>query len=400
MKRAPFLYLLLCISLLFMTGCWDRRELNERAFWLATGWDALEEDLVEVSGEIVVPANMQSPSGGGAGGGGGGEGNSGESYFTTSEKGKNAGDVLQKIQSKLSREAFVGQRRVILLGEELAKRGLKNALDINSRRADVGIRTDIFVVKGGKAREVLNLKGLLEKTPTLSALKKHEQVGGRGDTAYLEFLIAANSEGIAPTIPAIEISGPEIDPSKPSIKIAGLAILNRDLQLLGFLDNDGNRDFLLLLGKLKRRTVSVPIDDGSASIGLTKLKSKIVPEIHKDNKIRFKITLSGKGNLFENNTNLNVNHSKNVKFLEKEFEKQMKEQVLQTIQKVQKKYGIDIFGFGEVIHRKHPQQWKTLKKNWDDTFQKAEVSLNVDFAIKHTGLAGPSLLRKESEIKE
>ena len=178
--------------------------------------------------------------------------------------------------------------------------------------------------------------------------------------------------------------------------MAGLAILNHDLKLLGFLNNDENRDFLLLAEKLKTRLVSIPIEDGNASLELTKLKSKIVPEIRKGNKIRFNVTVSGKGELFENNNNLNVNHTKNVKFLEKKFEKQIKEQVLQTIQKVQKEYGIDIFGFGEVIHRKHPQQWKTLKKDWDETFKKAEVSLNVDITIKHTGLSGPSLLRKES----
>ena len=379
-----------------MTGCWDRRELNDRAIWLSTGFDVSEEDLVEVTGEIVVPANMQSPSGGGGGAGGGG-GRAGESFFTISEKGKNVGDVFLNMQSGLSRKAFTGQRRVIMLGEELAKRGLKKELDINSRNAEAGIRTDIFVVKGGKARDALSVKGSFEKTPALGALKKHEQVGGRGDTAYLEFLIAANSEGIAPTIPAVEISSLK---KKQSVNMAGLAILNHDLKLLGFLNNDENRDFLLLAEKLKTRLVSIPIEDGNASLELTKLKSKIVPEIRKGNKIRFNVTVSGKGELFENNNNLNVDHTKNVKFLERKFEKQIKEQVLQTVQKVQKEYGIDIFGFGEVIHRKHPQQWKTLKKDWDETFKKAEVSLNVDITIKHTGLSGPSLLRKESEIKQ
>ena len=57
------IHFVLCISLLFLSGCWDRKELNDRAIWLATGWDAAENGGVEISGQIVIPANIATQSG-------------------------------------------------------------------------------------------------------------------------------------------------------------------------------------------------------------------------------------------------------------------------------------------------------------------------------------------------
>ncbi|WP_458414511.1 Ger(x)C family spore germination protein [Schinkia sp. CFF1] len=398
MKRENLFCWLICLPLLFTTGCWDRRELNDRAIWLATGWDSSKKGI-EISGQIVVPTNIQSQGGGGSGGTGGGGGGALQPYFTLTKTGENVGDVLDKMQTELSREAFFSQRRVIFLGEEFARKGLKNTMDVNNRKPDIGIRTDIFVVKGSTAKKALDTPGGYEKTPAIAALKKHEQFGGRGETSYLEFLIAANTEGVTPTIPAIEIDKSKVN-SNHLLRIAGLAIFNEDLKLLGYIDAEEKRDFLWLLGDLNKRTVWLAYEDGNASMDLSKLKSKIVPYISKNGQIKLAITLKGIGDLFENNTPLNLDRTKNIKFMEKEFEKHLEKQILQTIHKVQSEFGVDIFGFGNVVHQKHPIHWKSLQDNWNKRFAEADISVKVDITIKHTGLAGPPILLKESEIKQ
>lgn len=83
--------------------------------------------------------------------------------------------LMQNMQSKLSREAFLGQRRVIFFGEEFAKRGLIKGIHSNNRESEVSIWTDVFVVKGGTAKEALNPSTPLEKPPGIASLKKHEQ---------------------------------------------------------------------------------------------------------------------------------------------------------------------------------------------------------------------------------
>lgn len=394
MIRKFALCFLAIFSILLTTGCWDRRELNDRAIWLATGWDAAKEGGIELSGQIAVPTNMQSPSGGGSGSTGGV--GTKKSYFTIAQTGENVGEVLDKMQTELSREAFFGQRRVMFFGEEFAKKGFKNKLDANIREADISIRTDLFVVKGGTAKKALELPGGFEITPSIAALKKHEQFGGRGDTSYLEMLIATNKDGIRPSIPAIEFSKLDKKNAKPTLRIAGLAIFNKDLELLGYINAEEKRDFLWILEDLKKRTVFIKYKNGDASLNLHRLKCKIVPYINEDPK-KFIINLSADAELFENNTSLKIPTKRDIVILEKEFGKHLEKQVLQTIQKVQTEFGVDIFGFGEVIHLKHPYYWKTIKENWDEQFSKANMTIKVDIDIEQTGLSGPSILNTERE---
>lgn len=400
MKKIFVICFGICLPFLFLSGCWDRKELNDRAIWLATGWDVAENDGIELSGQIVIPANVQTQ--GGVGGG------AEEGFFTISAKGKNVGDILQNMQTKLPREAFFGQRRVILISEELARRGLKKELDMNNRSPDTSLRTDIFVVRGAKAKEMLTVANPLEKSPAASALKEHQQSGGRGDTAYLKMLIAANREGISPTIPSIEISsslegdetGKKDSPNPKLFRLAGVSVFDHNLKMLGFLNADENRNLLWIMGILKKMNISIPKKDGNASINLTKISSKIKPTFSKNNKVSFTVILNGEGALTESNSGLDVEYTGNLNLLEKEFEKQALKRVQKTIAKVQKEYGVDIFGFGELIHKKHPIRWKTLRDNWDQTFSQADISVKANIKIKQIGMDGPSLFFKESEIRK
>lgn len=390
--------LLFCF--VFLTGCWDRKELNDRAIWLATGWDVAEDGKIEISGQVVIPANVQTQGGGG--------GATGQGYFTISAKGKNVRDALQNMQAKLPREAFFGHRRVIFLGEEFARRGVKDKLDINGRSSDVSLRTDIFVIKGGTAKDIMTLANPLEKSPVIATLKEHQQSGGRGDTSYLYFLIAANREGIRPSIPLVEVSksledepsGKDESPKPKVLRLAGVSVFNNQLKMKGFLNTEENRDMLWVMGALKKMTISIKNGGGDTSIDLMKISSKIKPTFDKNGKPSFTVILKGDGAITESNSGMDVSYSDNLRLLEKEFSNQAKAQVQKTIVKVQKEYGLDVFGFGEELHQHHPKKWKILKADWDQLFPEAAITVQAKIKIKQIGMEGPSLLYKESEIKK
>ena len=392
------IHFVLCISLLFLSGCWDRKELNDRAIWLATGWDVAEDGGVEISGQVVIPANISTQSGSGGG--------TGEGFFTTSAKGKDVVDALENLQIKLPREAYFGHRRVIFLGEEFAKRGLKNELDTYQRNPDISLRSDIFVVKGGKAKELLTISNPLEKSPAVTALKEHRESGGRGDTAYLNFLLAATREGIRPSIPVVEISHsiegmPDgKSANKKIVQLAGVSVFDSNLKMLGYLNDEENRDMLWVMGLLKKMTLSVSENEGNSSINLTKIDCDIKPKFNKYNQVSFTVNLKGVGTLQESNSGLDMTYTKNLNLLEKKFEKKAQKHVQQTIKKVQKEYGMDIFGFGEVIHRKNPVRWKSLKDHWEQTFPDTTITVKADIKINRIGMEGPAVLFKESESKK
>jgi spore germination protein KC len=74
-------------------------------------------------------------------------------------------------------------------------------------------------------------------------------------------------------------------------------------------------------------------------------------------------------------------------------EKEIRDEVGSTIKKVQQKYHVDIFGFGEVAMRQDYQDFKKIKYHWDQSFTDADVFINVKVNLRRTGIRTKTLLR-------
>jgi len=389
------LCMILVVSLCFLTGCWDRTELNDLAIELGWGLDQAKNNKVEISAQFIIPSKM--------GMGQSGRSNAGKSVFLESGTGKDTHEAVQMMQTKMSREIFRGHQRVILIGEKLAKNGLAPVLDAYSRDPDIRLRADALVVKGNTAKEFLKASIPLEAIPALGALKEHMQIEALGDTSLLNFLIAGTSDGITPILPVIKLnmSHKKDENEVKGFQIVGGAIFNNDLKLVGYLNMQEWLATLWIVNRLSKQTITATASkgNGSASLYMTKIKRKIIPTI-KGATIKCDVVFSGEGTIQENNTNLDLSQPKNLTFLERVMEKQSEKQALQTIKKVQKQYGTDIFGFGESLHQKYPSEWKGLKKNWSKQFRKVQVSVHAKLTIRRVGLTGQPLQLKKNEIKK
>ncbi|WP_270394003.1 Ger(x)C family spore germination protein [Bacillus paranthracis] len=389
------LSMILVVSLCFLTGCWDRTELNDLAIELGWGLDQAKNNKVEISAQFIIPSKM--------GMGQSGRSNTGKSVFIESGIGKDTHEAVQMMQTKMSREIFRGHQRVILIGEKMAKNGLASVLDAYSRDPDIRLRADAFVIKGHTAKEFLKASIPLESIPALGALKEHMQIEALGDMSLLHFLIASTSDGITPILPVIKlnVSHKKGKTEVKGFQIVGGAIFNNDFKLVGYLNMQEWLTTLWIVNRLSKQTVTASASkgNGSASLYMTKINRKIIPTIQ-GNTIKCDIVFSGEGTIQENNTNLDLTQPKNITLLEHVLEKQSEKQALQTIKKVQKQYGTDIFGFGEAIHRKYPSEWKGLKKNWSKQFRNVQVSVHTKLTIRRVGLTGPPLQLKKNEMKK
>ncbi|NRF93209.1 Ger(x)C family spore germination protein [Paenibacillus frigoriresistens] len=397
MKCRQKISLILFLCIFVTTGCSDRTELNDLAIVLGSGMDQNQDGVFVGSVQIAIPANLGRSHGGGG---------KDKGYTLETATGKSILDALQNIQLKTSRKLFGSHRRVSFIGEHLARNGISKFLDEYSRNPDVRMRSDLFVVKGGTARNVLGIPYKPENIPALAALKIHQAAGGPATSSLTEFLIAASTEGSSPTLPVVEmVSSPSSKDNEgeenKTFRFTGRAIFNNDLKIIGFLNTKEALHRLWILGKLKTYffTEDVPEENGNISLYVITFKSKIQPLIQ-GNKIKFDVSLTAKGTIQENNTNLDLKQANNLEVVERVLNKNLQKQILQTVTKVQKQYGTDIFGFGEAVHQKYPYKWKVLKKNWSNKFSEADVSVKVNLIIKTVGSTGPSLHLKESEIKK
>ncbi|WP_274652968.1 Ger(x)C family spore germination protein [Paenibacillus humicola] len=395
-------HILLMLSLLVLPGCWDRKELNDIAIMLAFGVDLAKNGQYRGTAQFAVPSKLAPSEGGGT---------KENAFFTESGMGKTIYESTDFLQSKLSRSWFAGHRRASVFGEEMARHGLSELLDAYSRTPEIRMRSDMFVVKGGTAEQLLKLPYPLDRIPAIAYVKIHESLGVSSTLMMRDFLLAATSDGRSPILPALEIlpgakpktesdgDGQSKDPDG-KVKIAGSAVFNKSLKLVGYINNKESVTRRWIMGELRAANLTVPVpDEGTVVLRTSRLKSRVTPILSKDG-VAFKVSLSGQGMIVENNTKLDLSLLKNVRKLEEALKKETEKQALQTIHHVQKQFKTDIFGFGDTVRRKHPYRWKTMKTRWQQIFPEAEMTVNADLKVKSVGLTGPPLMLEEDEIEK
>jgi spore germination protein KC len=397
--KKPITFIIFFLPLLIMTGCWDSKELNEQAIALGFSWDVAQNGLYQVSGQFIIPSKMATGEKGGGG--------SGDSVFVESANGKNVYEASQNLQNKLSRMIFKNQRQSIFIGERLAKGGIKDIMDMITRDPKAGILTDISVVKGKQGVDLLKTSYPLESNSAMASLKIHKQLDTAANVTFLNLVVTSTNVSSSSIIPTWKLvsSSPQgsQEPLKKSIKFDGSAIFNKDLKLVGFLNSEEANDQMWITEQLSHReiTLFIPQRDGNVSLEVRNLKSNIRPTFQ-GNKVKVHLTLTGDGAVKQNNTTFDLKQSNKVNLVEKEVEKQFEKSVLHLIKKVQKKYKTDIFGIGDTIYRRYPSQWKKIKNEWKQEFSEADISVDVNIAIRSIGLTGASdsTSIEESRIKK
>lgn len=367
---------LLCL----ITGCWSLNEPDHLAFNLGDGWDIEDNGHVLVTTQIAIPANS-----GGLDAGGGGEGK--RAFQTMSASGTSLYDSLHNLQKELSREIFVGHREVLLIGQKMAEHGIDKLLDEIVRNPKSELRSKVFVVKDGRAKDIFTTDPIFDPY-TQTSLTRQEEILHIRHTYFRDLLADSLSRGIHPMVPALSLS----PSSKPHY--VGSAILNSNnhLKLVGFLDSQesayanwiSNRQDSLV------SDFSIREKENNISVILKFLKSQIRAKMSGDD-IQIHIQLTGKGSIVENNTELDPTKAADLKIIEKELKKNLQQEVTKLIATVQDKYRTDIFGFGKKVHHQLPKQWKGYEEEWDRIFPELQVSINFNVRCDDPGQSNTSM---------
>ncbi|SDO85850.1 spore germination protein KC [Paenibacillus sp. yr247] len=373
--------LILCLILtMIISGCWDRNEINEYAFWIGTALDLSESGKLQKSAQVAVPASINSKRGGGGGG------NEQRGNIVLTATGTSIVDLEQQIQDKLPRKIFLGQRRSIFIGEKLAKKGLIDIMDQFTRNSDTRMRTDIFVVNNGEGKDVLKINSPFNQFSAIVAVEQ-DRFCRLGDTALRDVLLDIGRDGIRPSMPMVEITPNNEQEKHETIEVKSVAIFNKDLQMVGKVSGRESLEMFWVKGVLKDQFMTEDTEEGSISLYESNLKKSIRTQLI-GNKIKADVKLEGTGRVLENNTDIDISESAERIPLERKLNKIKAKKVEATIKKLQLQYGQDVIGIGEEIHREHPYRWKEIRKNWDEIFPTVEVSVQVKLKIQDSGNIG------------
>lgn len=397
--KKPIFYLAILSCLLLLSGCWNRRELNELALVVGIAIDKEENDKYKVTVQVVDPGEIASSNGGG-----------GRMPVTTyNEMGENMFETVRRMTTITPRKLYFSHIQMVVISEDIAKEGLKETLEFFAR--DPEFRKDFYIAiaKDIKAYEIMENLTSLEKIPSNklhSSLETSEKAWAPTVAIQMdEFLLDLVTEGNNPVLTGLTIVGNverghtmknvQTLSGTARLKYSHIAVFKED-KLIGWLNENESKGYNFITDNVTNTVGDFPCPD----------KGKMVAEILRpkvdvkgtvtNGKPSIEIKIFGEANVAEVACKVNLNSLASITKLEHELSK-MNELVIKSSIKRAKELGVDIFGFGEIIHRADPKAWKKLKHNWQEHFVKMPVTVKSDFNLRRTGVISDSFINDMKE---
>lgn len=407
----------LCLALLVLVapGCWDYREVNQIAFVGAIGVDAAGPN-VEVTWLTPIPASVAGgATAGGGGGGGAGGGGTAASVLTTSAFGPSVGDTFAKLDNVLGKAFSASHCRVVVFGEDLARRGIESVLDVFTRWYEFRRSMAVFVARPS-AKEVMTLQSPLVRDPAdfMVGLADSSPVLAFSGPIRIQDLIEAlqsyRRDAVIPIIapvPENEARAGAPSPGGPgggkppvtALRLAGLAVFGRD-RMVGTLSPSETIYYLILTGRFEMSFVTFkdPLaPDHRIVIQITDVKRRI--KGGSVDKPAIIVEVEAAGSLQEVGSGHDYTSDRPRRLLQRRVREELERGMLRLIHRCQTEFRTDLFAFGDAYVGKFLfwDDWR--KYSWlHDKFPKAQIAVRVRFALRRPGTTFAPLHAVEGEL--
>ncbi len=396
-KRSFFAFIL--ISLTVVSGCWDKREMNELAFVSAFAVDLNEEGKYVGTFQIINPGNVA----GGLQGGGG----QNASITVYSAAGDNLLETEGHVSMKVSRDLYYAHTNLIIISEKVAsEKGITELFDLFERAREFRTTTNVVLTRNSSAEEMLSVLTEKDKIPAeqiVNNLKGAEESQGEYQKITIDNVInSLITSGNEPLISAFSIKGEpkkgtkmeNIQASQPEVRMEpnGLGVFKNG-KLIDWLEGETARGTLWATDKVQATSLNITWKNKKDAIAyqVVRQKTKIAAQLKKD-RPKISISVRAEGRIAEVSVSSDLTNPHTLAAIEKEVAKEIKEEIEKAIYHAQINKS-DTFGFGDAIHRSHPDKWKKIKSEWNNEyFPSSDIEVKVEAFIRRTGLRTNSYL--------
>lgn len=297
-------------------------------------------------------------------------------------------EAMRNAESMVSRELYWSNCQIIIISPDVAREGILQILDCFKRAHEPRPTIDVAISETPLAKEILSQKSINSPVISFELDKAVESNPKRLSSAnYIELykilnLLSVKEDGL--TLPAVK----NVMNDKDQIwKLNGCALFNGD-KLVGFLDAFDTKYMLFVTNSVKGGVIPENAGGGNvnnATLEIYKNETQMTPE-YKDGKLTIKIDTNTTVELVDIETGEDLTCKENREKLCKKVKSSIELNIKRVVGYVQKNYGTDVFGFGEMISKKDPKLWSKLKDNWKENFKNLEVLVNSKVVIKNSGL--------------
>lgn len=391
------------ISLLVLTGCWGKREVEDLAPLLGLGLD-----LGDKPGTFLVTEQFARPKK---------EGSTGADIEerTFSIEASSGREAFEKFSEVTYRTPFVGALKVVIIGEDAAKAGgFNDMLDFVQRFSEFR-RSMYLVLAKGKAQDILNLKlrsGLLPALAIKSNIEGGEELSTFPTVRLGHYLTILGTKSTAPILPIVESvkSGEGVEYKTDNKDEAGEIRLQRAGVMRGdrladLLTDEETKGYMWLDNSVMQRLINtVDLKDTSVKFGGQVLESRT--------KYKMKTNGEKKELHYQIQTSIAIDEILGLKKplsgaewvelvneAERDFAKVIEKECQSSLKK-QRELGLDYLGVGRHIEQKNSAYWKTIKDQWKEEITNFPVSLEVKVTIHHSGMSSSSATNSALEGQE
>jgi spore germination protein KC len=375
MKQKLFL-ILGFVYLTVLPGCWDMEEIDRRAFIIALGIDSSSKRSVMLTAQLPLLEEMLPP--GSAGGSKGGK-----NFHAISAEANSIFSAFGNLQDKTNRHLVVQQNRLIVIGETMARRGVRPVLDWIMENPKLPPQALLFITRQRSAQEMLSATPAILKMAGLEFIISKVLTVKQNHTYFIpiwrfrKIMLNQTEDLYAPLL--------DFDFKDGQYLKEGLAVFNGD-RLAGELNLKEAQTFGLLTNQMRAGTISYRLDPAMAGqefalrnvIADTRLKVLLVK-----GKPHFMIKTEIKGALAEMIGIPRRLSIERLKKLEKVVAMDTTTQITTLIRKLQA-LDSDPIAFGEQLRAQHYWLWKRIA--WKEVFPTVSFTVSVKARILRDGI--------------
>lgn len=375
-----FLLIVMIISLILSSGCWDMIELEDRILPYSVAIDLKLEKDKEQAEDKDFFISFSYPNINALGKNATQE----DMAYVIDANANSIFEARDEVSSRVHKSIYLKHLNVVVMSEEVFsnERFLRQILDGLKRDFIINKMVNLLITKesahdimmkklGSKRQE--SVEGLL------ISLLHNEQMSTSFTPIVLKDFIQYMDHKRAAIIP---LAIPE-----PEISLAGGGIF-KDYQFLGYIDKDDNRNITLLNNQAKNKDIDFDFKGATISLSLDEIKSK--KKLVRDGeflKIRYQVEMDGEIHQYIIDEDRRINTQEDMEEIEKALAKIVKDEFTSTIEKLQKDFNADALGILEYLYKFYPKIYKKVEADWDSIFPYLDIEVVVQVNIRRRGLS-------------
>ncbi|MBD8028525.1 Ger(x)C family spore germination protein [Ureibacillus sp. Re31] len=381
---------LLIILVIFLSGCWDKKELNEIAVVMGVGIDKVEEGY-KITAQVIKPPPKENGSTSG----------SELPTWSVTATGKSVLGTIRNLNELSPRRLYWAHLQIIIFGDAMAREGITPATTWFERDRDSRAGA-LITVTPGTAEDLLNSKIELGDVPAKSMAELIDGSEMRGinalDVQLRDLMSILSTPGIELTLDVIRPK--EIRGQVETFEVDGVAVFDQG-KLQGYIYGPETTGTQIMNSKLNYTIIEGKCPKGGAdevfAFQITDFQSKVKPKLKGDT-ITVNVDVTLEGNLLDQTCGIDLLQPEQSKLVEKEITHFIKKNIEGEF-RIAKEMNSDIYGIGRDLRRYHPDYWAKISDS-SAYLDQVKFDIKVESEVRRSGLIIDTTQEKTKEVSD